>query len=120
MIKKISKLGLTLSLFTPTLILAQASLANSTFRDLIMSAVGSLKILLPVMYTCAFIVLFWGLSRIILNSGNSAQATAGRNYIFWAVIAIFCLLAVNGIITFVMATFGASFNSDPAGLYLPT
>jgi hypothetical protein len=54
------------------------------------------------MYTFAFVVFFWGLAKIILKSDNPTEVKNGRDYMMWGLIALFCLVALTGIIDFLM------------------
>lgn len=90
------------SLVIPVVASAQFTLASSSFRDFIMEIIRYLNLVVPVMYAFTFVVFFWGLSKVILNATNPAQVQNGRNYMFWGVIALFCLVALNGIIDFIM------------------
>lgn len=103
--KKLSNI-LYLSLVLPTLAFADFTLASSNFGGIIMQAVGYVKLIIPILMTLATIFFIWGLAKIILNSGSPAQVQSGRSYMFWGIIALFCLLSVSGIISFIQAQFG--------------
>lgn len=115
--KKISKI-LALVAFVPGVALADFTLASSNFSGIIMQAVGLVKLVIPILMGLATLVFVWGLAKFILNSGSASEVQAGRNYIFWGLIALFCLLSVSGIISFIQYQFG--FDSlTVTGILLP-
>jgi Na+-transporting NADH:ubiquinone oxidoreductase subunit NqrE len=92
-IKKIY-LGLA---FIPSLALA-FSLGSSTFGDIVKEVLSIIGLLIPLMFAVAFVVFFWGLSKFILHSDSKADIEAGKNYMFWGIIALFVLVTFRAII----------------------
>ena len=84
----------------PALVFA-FSLSSSTFRDVIKEILSVIDILIPILFALAFIVFFWGLSKFILRSDNEKDIENGKNYMLWAVLALFVLLTFRVIITLV-------------------
>lgn len=72
----------------------------------ILRVVNVLRILNPVLLSLAFVVFFWGLSKFILNSGNKDAIEKGKNYMFWAVLALFILVSFRVIIGYMASDFG--------------
>lgn len=93
--------------FLPVVVLADWSLSNgaSTFHDAIFYVLDVLYILIPILFTLAFIVFFWGLSKFILSSGNQADLEKGKNYMIWGVLALFILLSFRAILSLVSNEF---------------
>ncbi len=99
-IKKIYLFGLLFII--PVIALgADFSLSGSTFGGIIDEIVKILNLLLPILTAVALILFFWGLSMFILNSGNQADLTKGKNYMFWGVLALFILITYKTIIVLV-------------------
>lgn len=92
----------------PGLVFAEFSLAGSSFGGMVDEVLSVVKVLIPLLTTAALVFFVWGLARVILNSGNATQVEAGRNYMIWAVIALFVMVSFIGIITFIQAQFGVS------------
>ncbi len=82
------------------------SLANSTFGDFVGEATSFVNLLITVLWTLAFLVFSLGLVKVIINSGNAKEVGNGRSYIIWGVGAMFVLLSVYGIISFMQNQLG--------------
>ena len=76
-----------------------------TFKEIAVSVLSFIRLLVPVLSTAAFIVFFWGLSKFILNSGNEADIRKGKDYMLWGILALFILLTFRAIITLVAGEF---------------
>lgn len=97
--------------FIPVLSSAQVSpidlnAAGTTFYDVLDYINDTLRLLNPVLFSMAFVVFFWGLSKFVLNSGNKDEIEKGKNYMFWAVIALFILVSFRVIIDFISTDLG--------------
>ncbi len=85
--------------FFPVFVLAQSfSLAGSTFKGIIDEILSIISLLNPILFAAAFLVFFWGLSKFILNSGNEAENTKGKNFMLWGILALFILFTFLAII----------------------
>lgn len=96
----------------PTLVLAQAdfNLAGSNFKSLIGYVISILDILVPILSGLAFVVFFWGLSKFILNSSKPEEIKIGKNYMAWAILALFILFTFRTIISLVSGDLGFGGN----------
>jgi TRAP-type mannitol/chloroaromatic compound transport system permease small subunit len=103
----------------PTISWAAFSLSGSSFSGFIYEIIGTIKLILPTLGLLAFIMFAWGIAKIIKNSNSPAELQAGKNYMIWAIVAIFCLVSLLGIITFVQRQFGYD-HVDTGGVLLPT
>ncbi len=81
------------------------SAAGTTFHDVIFYLLDLLYILIPILFSLAFIVFFWGLSKFILSSGNQADLEKGKNYMLWGTLALFILISFRAILSLVSADF---------------
>ncbi len=95
---------ITIGLF-PSLALA-FSLSQSTFGQVVMEILSVIGLIIPLMFAVAFVVFFWGLSKFILHSDSKADIEAGKNYMFWGIIALFVLVTFRAIISFIVGDFG--------------
>ena len=90
-----------------------------TFRTLILAIVGVLKLVIPILYSVAFVVFFWSMAKIIMNSGNAVEVQKSKKYMFGAVIALFVLLTFNGIILLMADQVGFSSSVSIDDVLLP-
>lgn len=102
---------LMLLLVIPTLASAQFTLASATFQSFIMEIVSYIDLINPILIMTSLLVFGWGLSKVIMNSSNATEVKNGREYMIWGIIALFCLMAVYGIISFIQGEFGFSSSS---------
>lgn len=84
----------------------QLDLPNSTVTDIINYIIALLSILNPILFSLAFIVFFWGLSKYILNSGSKDEIEKGRNYMLWGILVLFILVSFRVIISFISSDLG--------------
>lgn len=93
--------------FSPVFLLAQGiNLSGSTFTDIMLYLNATLRILNPILFSVAFIVFFWGLSKFILNSDNEEEIRKGKNYMVWGILVLFILISFRAIISFMTSEFG--------------
>lgn len=64
------------------------------FTDLITTA-------LPVVAGLALVVFFWGLAKFILKAGDETARAEGKQVMVWGIIALFVLVSIWGIISFI-------------------
>ena len=118
--KAITKLSAIALLVIPIPILALGDFsletAGQTFQGLIVQAIDLLQLLYPILFTLAFLLFFWGLSKFILSAGNEAEVEKGKNYILWAILVLFILLTSRSIIDLITTEF---FDKSPAIPILP-
>lgn len=96
-----------LSAFSPIFVFsASIDLANSDLGGVIRYLIEILALLNPILFSLAFVVFFWGLSKFILNSGNKDEIEKGKNYMMWGIIALFILVSFRVIISFVSDDLG--------------
>lgn len=70
------------------------------FTDLIALA-------LPIVSGLALLAFLWGLSKFIFNVQGDAKAVAeGKNLMIWGVIALFIMVSVWGLVSFLSNEFG--------------
>jgi hypothetical protein len=113
-------LGLTIhtivfvSLVFPVVIFAQTGATNcnspgnagTNVCNVIQIARVTIGYLNPILFSLCFVVFFWGLSKFILNSGSKDEIEKGKNYMVWAILALFILISFRAIITFITSDLG--------------
>ena len=77
---------------------------SQLLRDL----AGWIDIATPIVFALAFLAFFWGLLRYIFAKGDPASTESGRNIMIWAVIALFVMVSIFGIIRLLQETFHIS------------
>lgn len=104
--------------FLPIIAYAQFSLGSvgQVFGNIITYIIGILRLLEPILFIGAFVVFFWGLSKLILSSGNQVEATKGKNYMLWGILALFILISFLSIVNILSNEF---FNYDPGSTGFP-
>ena len=93
--------------------------AGLQFSDIINYFLSIINILNPILFTLAFLVFFWGLSKFILSSGNKDEVAKGKDYMLYGIAALFILLSFMAILTLVSNNVGLGPNANPNGV-LPT
>ena len=82
------------------------SLASSTFGDFVTEITSYVYLVVSVLWTLAFLVFSFGLIKVIIHSDNAKEVGNGRSYIIWGVGAMFVLVAIYGIISFMQGELG--------------
>ncbi len=84
---------------------------GSDFKCTIARLTNVIGIINPILFSLSFIVFFWGLTKFILNSDSKDEIEKGKNYMIWAIIALFMLITFRAIITFVSHDLGIGDSS---------
>ncbi|MDE1925385.1 MAG: hypothetical protein KGH79_04405 [Patescibacteria group bacterium] len=64
-------------------------------------------IVVPVIFTLAFIVFIWGVVKyFFLHGGEETQREEGRKFILWGIIGMVILFAVWTIVGILLSTLG--------------
>ena len=102
-----ASISVVVGLSVPMMALAlDFNLAESSFSGIVDYALSILNVLIPILFSAAFIVFFWGLSKFILNgSGNQAELKKGKDYMMWGILALFILLTFRTIISLIATEF---------------
>ena len=66
---------------------------------------GIVNTLVIVVVSLAFLYFFWNLGQYVLKSGPEEKTTAKTNMI-WAVVAMFVIVSLWGLIAFIRSIFG--------------
>lgn len=109
--QKIKYSVITFSVFTPLVVFTQSApldlnAAGTTLYNVFDYFNDTLRLLNPVLFSVAFVVFFWGLSKFILNSGNKDEIEKGKEYMIWSILALFILVSFRVIISLITSDFG--------------
>lgn len=103
----------------PFLALAQGN-TSPTLGNLqtLMQSIGTLiNMALPIVVALALLFFFWGLAKYILAAGDDEKKKEGRNIMIWGVVALFVMVSVWGLVSFIGNALGigqgATINSVP-------
>ncbi len=80
----------------------------------------TLNIIIPILFGIALLLFFWGIAQFILNEASSADHAAGRKFMIYGIIALFCLVSVKGILQFLSNQFEFGQVNTSSGFFLPT
>lgn len=96
--------------------------AGQNFKEVVWYLLGLIYSIIPILFILAFLFFFWGLSKFILSSGNSAEIQNGRTYMLWGILALFVLLtfrAIIGLVAFDLGLGGGTNLDDDYPIFLP-
>lgn len=79
----------------------------TNFQDLTEIFTDLINTALPVIAALAFVAFFWGLVKFIYRIGGDEKAVAeGKKLMIWGLIALFIILTLNAILSFVYTDIG--------------
>ena len=105
--KKIEKILLVTSLFTPVVSFA----ALQGISDLLVSARDIINKAIPVIIGIALIFFFWGLIQFIRSAGEEKGVEEGKRRMLWGIISLFVMLPIMGILNFISDAIGIKLSS---------
>ncbi len=76
--------------------------------------------LVPIIILLAVLYFLWGLAQFVLNAGDDAARTEGRNKMIWGIVGLFVMVSVWGIVNFLQDAFGTDDNNEIQQGDLPT
>ncbi|MFA7216754.1 MAG: hypothetical protein WC095_02125 [Candidatus Paceibacterota bacterium] len=94
---------------------------GGTFKSVVAYVISILNLMVPIMFGAALVVFFWGLSKFVINSGNEAELSKGKNYMLWGILALFILFSYRTIVTLVVNDLEFGKGGDGSAMpFLPT
>lgn len=99
----------SLLIFLATPLFVNAELA-STNRILMNLEDIITRIVVPLVFTVAVLLFFWGMAKYIRSSGDEKQE--GRKIMVWGVIALFVMSSVWGLVYFIRSELGINDNAN--------
>jgi uncharacterized membrane protein YraQ (UPF0718 family) len=86
----------------------------NTFKDIIDYATCLvIKSIVPLLYIIALAVFIYGVIQFFLNPDNAKKREEARSYIIGALIGMFVLFSISGLIEIIRNTFGISGGGIP-------
>ena len=108
--RKYTNIFLIALLFLP----AVASAQLTGVKGLIQAVGGLINPLIAILVGLALLVFFWGLVRFIFRVGGDEKAVEeGKKIMIWGLIALFVMVSVWGIISFMQRALLLPGNSTP-------
>ncbi len=100
--------------FVPLVAHADFSLATLNFKTLVEEILSVINVLVPILFSLAFVTFFWGLSKFILNSNKAEEIAKGKSYMLWSILALFILISFRTIIVLVSSELDIGNSANPA------
>ncbi len=105
------KIILSLVLYTPSLVFAQAIASGRTIKGIAHKITTFLSTaVMPMLFTIALTWFIWGVVDFIKNAENSEERKKGKQRMLWGIIALFVMVTFLGLTT-VLTT--SVFGNDP-------
>ena len=100
-------------MLTIPVLVAHAADTTSTanlqvFINLVNDAQKIVNVLVPIVFTIALLVFFWGLAKFILSAGDEEARKGGRQVMIWGIIAIAVMASVWGLVGWLQTIFGVT------------
>lgn len=108
----------TKKIFFPLLIIslpifADAEVLRGT-KEIIQKSKGIIDLLIPIVFTLALLLFFWGVVKYIWSEGSGKGE--GKQIMWWGVIAIFVMSSVWALVYFI----GTNLGLDDYGYDAPS
>lgn len=101
--KKLSVFVFVAGFLTPIISFAQDGTA---LEGLASSFGGIIATLLPIVVALGLLAFFWGLVKFIFSAGDESAKDAGKRIMVWGLIALFVMVSVWGLVTFMQESLG--------------
>jgi len=89
----------------------------TNIKGLIEAVGGLINPLIAILVGLALLVFFWGLAKFIFRAGGDTKAVEeGKTLMIWGLIALFVMVSVWGIISFIQNAFLPGGGSTPTSL----
>jgi len=108
--KNLIKIGVLGMFLVPAIAFAQDAL--SKFKELINTFGDIINLLLPIVFALAILAFFYGIMLYVFSQ-SSENKKEGRGIMLWALVAIFVMASLWGIINFAQTTLGISTDVQP-------
>lgn len=89
-----------------------------TFSKLVQDFIDIFDVLIPVLYTAAFLVFFWGLAKFIFAAGKGDETGVkdGKKILTWGIVALFMMVSLFALAVFAKREFGFDQTQPTGGL----
>ena len=92
--------GIFILFIVPVVVRAQ------TLFDILLGINGILQTLFPVAILLATAAFLWGMAKFIARAGSDQGREEGKRIMVWGVIALFVIISIWGIVSFLGDVFG--------------
>ena len=62
--------------------------------------------LIGLLFAVAFVYFIWGVMNFVKNSDNETERETGKQHMIWGIVGMFIMIAVYGITSLIIGTFG--------------
>jgi hypothetical protein len=93
---------LALVTVAPSVVFAQRTLAT-----LLKTVVEIISAAIPLVMLFALIFFIWGAIRLIYGAGDDRAREVGKQTMIWGTVALFCMVAIWGIVEIIQNSFFA-------------
>ncbi len=69
--------------------------------------------LIPLLFALAIVIFLWGVTQFIMNSGEEAKRTQGKQFMIWGIIALTVMIGVWSLVGILGNSFGVNTSSLP-------
>ena len=70
------------------------------------SFINLFSLLIYVIMLLAVLVFFWGIVKVIMNSGDERALAEGKQFMIWGMVALFVMVALWAIVGFMQQELG--------------
>lgn len=105
--KHFIRLGIVGAVLTPAVASAQAF---EQLRDIVVIFGDIIDLLLPIVFALAILAFFYGIFLYVWGQSGESKVQ-GKNVMIWALVAIFVMASLFGIIQLAQGTLGIDDNS---------
>ncbi len=71
------------------------------------------KSIIPLLYVIAIAVFVYGVIQYFLNPSNVKEREDAKKYILWALLGLFVLVSISGLVEILRNTFGVTGSTIP-------
>lgn len=118
--RNLTKLAIAGAALLPAIVSAQA--AFTTLQNIINQIKTIVNTLIPIVFALGVLAFFWGLVLYIFSQGNEEKKKDGKGIMLWALVALFVMASVWGIIALAQRTLNINPGDQPTppSIRLPT
>ena len=89
----------------PALAFAQTGFGTGTIGGILTTIYNIMNFLIPMFIVAGVLFFIWGVVQYVIANSEDAKK-AGRDHMIWAVIGLFVITAVFGLVAVLKNTFG--------------
>ena len=112
--KILSKIALFAFITLPTIAFAQTGNIYNQANTFVDSLGKIVKNLIPIVFALGVLGFFWGLVLYIFSQGNEEKKKDGKGIMLWALVALFVMASVWGIIGLAQNAIGIQGGAQPS------